>query len=67
MIKFLVIALIAYIVLNYVRAGLRRRFAEFQNHYQPAPGGQVDAVETVKCPRCGTFVAEGTAHECSAT
>ena len=62
MIKFLAICLIAYIIMKFVRISLRRRFAQYQAGYRPR--AQVDAVETVKCPRCNTFVAEGVEHEC---
>ncbi len=56
--RLLVFVLIAYVAWKFLRADLRRRFAR----YQPAP--RVAAVETVKCPGCGTYVAQGVAHEC---
>jgi hypothetical protein len=58
MIKIIIIAWIIFLIVRLLRASFRQRFTP----YQPRPS--LDAVETIKCPRCGTYVAEGVEHDC---
>ena len=58
MIRFLLIALLVYLVLRMLKGDILGRF-------RPAsPKPELNAVETVQCAKCGMYVAVGAKVTC---
>ncbi len=58
MYRVIVIALFVYLLIRLLRGDFRRVFG------RPTPRPAEIAVETVKCPGCGTYFAAGAAMGC---
>lgn len=66
LILFAVLGVAAWYGFRYFKFKMERDARVEAENNAPPPGAPPKPEELVKCPRCGTYVAAGAPHECSA-